>query len=189
MKSSKNQSFAFMLRLSDLAWKNIWRNKVRSGVILGAIAIGLSSGTFLSAFINGWIVGTVNRDIKTQISHIQIHDTEFLANYDIGAFFMREEVERPAGFSKLGRSDSEEKPTGSGRPSRFASRLYLTGMLASPHNALGVTAKGVFPDEEMQVTDVWKHIPDTMGVYLTDDTRNAIVISRKIAGNERRNVR
>jgi ABC-type lipoprotein release transport system permease subunit len=54
-------------------------------------------------------------------------------------------------------------------------------MLASSHNAIGVTAKGVCPDEEMQVTDVWQHIPDTMGVFLTDDTRNAIVISARIA--------
>jgi ABC-type lipoprotein release transport system permease subunit len=54
-------------------------------------------------------------------------------------------------------------------------------MLASAHNAVGITAKGVLPDEEMQTTDVWQHIADTMGVFLTDDTRNAIVISTRIA--------
>lgn len=156
-----------MKTIIHLAWKNIWRNKVRSGVILGAIVIGLFSGSFLLAFINGWIYGTVNSDIKTQYSHVQIHDKDFLANSDINAAFQRETVE-----AKINKS---------GLPVKVAYRLNLTGMLASSHNAIGVTAKGVLPDEEMQVTDVWQHIPDTMGVFLTDDTRNAIVISKKIA--------
>jgi len=151
-----------------LAWKNIWRNKVRSGVILSAIAIGLFAGTFLLAFIQGWILGTVNSDIKTQYSHIQIHDAGFLANFDINAYFMREEI-----GERIDRGVARNAPT--------AYRLNLNGMLASPHNAIGVTAKGVFEDEEMQVTDVWQHIPDTMGVFLTDDTRMAIVISSRIA--------
>jgi ABC-type lipoprotein release transport system permease subunit len=150
-----------------LAWKNIWRNKVRSGVILTAIAIGISFGTFMLSFIQGWIMGTVNSDIKTQYSHVQIHDTAFLANYDVNAHFIRDMVEK--------------KIEQSGAPAKTAFRLNLTGMLASPHNALGVTAKGVLPDEEMLVTDVWQHIPDTMGVFLTDDTRNAIVISARTA--------
>ncbi|MDR0794752.1 MAG: FtsX-like permease family protein [Tannerella sp.] len=161
-----------MKNIINLAWKNIWRNKVRSGVILGAIAIGLFSGTFLLAFIDGWIVGTVNSDIKTQYSHVQIHDKAFLANYDINAYFMRDAVEEK--MAQSGRDVARNVST-------TTYRLSLTGMLASSHNALGVTAKGVLPDEEMQVTDVWQHIPDTMGVFLTDDTRNAIVISTKIA--------
>jgi len=159
------------MNLINLAWKNIWRNKVRSGVILGAIATGLFAGTFLLAFLNGWIIGTVNSDIKTQYSHIQIHNADFLANYDVNAHFIRDTV--------------EEKIAHCRDVARYvyttAYRLNLTGMLASSHHALGVTAKAVFADEEMQVTDVWKQIPDSLGVYLTDDTRNAIVISKKIA--------
>jgi ABC-type lipoprotein release transport system permease subunit len=154
-----------------LAWKNIWRNKVRSGVILSAIAIGLFSGTFMLAFIQGWIMGTVNSDIKTQYSHVQIHHAEFLANHDIGAYFMRDDAENTIGAD--GRGEACLAPT--------AFRLNLSGMLASSHNALGITAKGVFPDEEMRVTDVWQHIPDTMGNFLGDDTRMAIVISSRVA--------
>jgi len=158
----------FNLYIARLAWKNIWRNKVRSGVILSAIAIGLFAGTFLLTFMTGWIVGTVNNDIETQLSHVQIHDTAFLANYDINAFFIRE--------------TAEKKIEQSGLPAATAFRLNLTGMLASPHNAMGVTAKGVWENEEMQVTTIWQQIPDTMGMFLTDDDiRMAIVISSKIA--------
>jgi ABC-type lipoprotein release transport system permease subunit len=167
MKTNKNKKSKFMLRIINLAWKNIWRNKVRSGVILGAIVIGLFSGTFLIALIDGWMIGTVKSDIETQLSHVQIHDTTFLANYDINSYFIREDIETKIKQSAL--------------PVKTAFRLNLIGMLASPHNAIGVTAKAVIPDEEMQVTDVWKHIADTLGTYLTNDNQNAIVISRKIA--------
>ena len=158
------------MNLIRLAWKNIWRNKVRSGVILGAIAIGLFSGTIILAIMSGWIVGSVNNDIKTQYSHVQIHDTAFLANTDIEAFFMRQDVEEKIRQSNL--SDLSD---------RMAYRVRLSGMLASAHSAVGVTAKGVQMEEEMRVTTVWEHIPDTMGVFLTDDTRMAIVISSRTA--------
>ncbi|MCL2290284.1 MAG: FtsX-like permease family protein [Bacteroidetes bacterium] len=159
------------MNILRLAWKNIWRNKVRSGVILSAIAIGLFAGTFLLSFMQGWILGTVNSDIKTQYSHVQIHNADFLANYDVNAFFMREDVE-----NEIRRGVARNAPT-----AEIAFRLNLNGMLASPHNAIGVTAKGVFEDEEILVTDVWQQIPDTMGVFLNDDTRMAIVISSRVA--------
>ena len=157
----------FTARIAALAWKNIWRNKVRSGVILSAIAIGLFSGTFMMAFMSGWIHDTVTGDIETQFSHVQIHDKHFIANNDINACFMRDDV--------------EAKIKQSGLPATTAFRLVLTGMLASPHNAIGVTAKGVWTDEEKQVTTVWEHISDTLGAYLPEDTRLGIVISKKIA--------
>jgi ABC-type lipoprotein release transport system permease subunit len=46
---------------------------------------------------------------------------------------------------------------------------------------LGITAKGVWADEEKQVTDVWQHIPDEMGNFLDADTRMPIVISSRTA--------
>ena len=160
--------------LLRLAWKNIWRNKVRSGVILGAIAIGLFSGTFVIAFLTGWIIRSINDDIDTQYSHVQIHDTAFLANYDINAYFIRDEIEDKM-EQFCGRDAALHVST------KIAYRLNLTGMLASPHNAVGVTAKAIWEDEERQVTTVWKYIPDTLGTFLNDDTRMAMVISEEIA--------
>jgi len=150
-----------------LSWKNIWRNKVRSGIILGAIATGLFGGTALLSIMEGWMMSTVNSDIENQYSHVQIHDKAFLANYDINACFSRDEV--------------EEKINRSSLPGNVAFRLNLTGIIASPHNTVGVTAKAVIPDEEKQVTTVWKQVPDTMGTYFAEDVRNPIVISKKIA--------
>ncbi|MDR2805448.1 MAG: FtsX-like permease family protein [Dysgonamonadaceae bacterium] len=153
--------------ITRLAWKNIWRNKVRSGVILGAIALGLFSGTYIDAFMNGWIVGTVNRDVDTHLAHIQIHDTAFLANADINAFFLRPAV--------------SEKIEASGLPVSVSYRLILQGMLASANNAVGVTVKGVFPEEEKAVSSIGKEIPDTLGVFFPDNARTPVVVSKKIA--------
>jgi len=153
-----------------LAWKNIGRNKVRSGVILGAIAVGLFAGTFTIAFMTGWIVGTVNSDIETQYSHVQIHNTAFPANNDINAFFIGEDVK-----------DVIDREIASNVSAQVSCRLNLTGMLASPYNAVGVNAKAVRESEERQVSTIWKQIPDSLGSFLPDGSQMAIVISRKIA--------
>jgi len=158
-----------MLRIASIAWKNIGRNKVRSGVILGAIAIGLFSGTFLLAASEGWVVGAVHDDIAKDSAHVQIHHADFLANEDIQAYFLREEVE-----AKL-------KETQLLAPAATAFRLRLSGMLASPHGALGVFVKAVFEEEEKQVSNLWQSIPETQGSFLSDDTKNALVISRRMA--------
>ena len=151
----------------QLAWKNIWRNKVRSGVILGAIALGLFSGTYLSAFMSGWMASTVNSDIGSNISHVQIHDTAFMANGDINACFAAEKV-----------STAVQQ---SGLPVALTCRLKLSGMLASANNAVGVSVKGVDAEAEKKVSTVWQHIPDTLGAFLPDEARMPVVISRKIA--------
>ena len=170
------KSSTFMLRIVNLAWKNIWRNKLRSGVILGAITIGLFAGTFMISSMSGWILGTVISDIETQFSHIQIHDTAFRANSDIKAYFISRDVAR--NVSALTHNVSTLTHNA---PILITYRLNLTGMLASPYQVIGVNAKGVSVDEEKQVTTVWKQIPDSLGAFLPDDSRLGIVISRKIA--------
>ena len=150
-----------------LAWKNIWRNKVRSGVILSAIAIGLFAGTFLSAFMSGWVVGTVNDEVDTNIGHIRIHDTSFIANSSINAFFIKEPIER--------------KISGGGIDALLSSRLRVTGMLASSHKALGITVRGVEADAETLLSTIHTLIPDTLGSFLADGEKMPVVISRKIA--------
>jgi hypothetical protein len=95
----------------------------------------------MSALMTGWILGTVKNDIETQLSHIQIHDTAFLANYDINAYFYKDDISSQLSvFSSTEAENYKLKTT---------YRLNLTGMLASPYNVIGVTAKGVPEDEEM----------------------------------------
>jgi len=152
--------------LLKLSWKNIWRNKVRSGVILGAIAIGLFAGTYLSAFMDGWLIGSVQTDIDNNLSYLQICDTSFTANNDIGAFFMKGEVE-----------DKCREVV----DCKVSSSLNLTGMLSSANNAVGVAAVGVNMDEYRQVFTLWETVPDSLGNFLPDEGRNPIVVSTQTA--------
>jgi ABC-type lipoprotein release transport system permease subunit len=150
--------------LARLAWKNIWRNKVRSSVILSAIAIGLFAGTYLVAFLDGWIIGTVKESIDTDIACIQIHNPKFPDNHDVGEYLQ--------GLPSLAEMPEEAV---------VSVRIVLSGMLQSANNALGIIAKGVYPEQEMMVSDVWKTIPDSLGAYLPDDVKMPVVISRKTA--------
>jgi ABC-type lipoprotein release transport system permease subunit len=181
MKTKKNVSsskkmndqklFTIRYSLFTLSWKNIWRNKTRSGVILGAIAIGLFSGTYLSAFMSGWMLGSVQADIDTNLSHIQIADTAFAANNDIGAYFLQNSINE-----KLTSLPYFQNVSGC-----VSFRLILNGMLSSANNAVGITANGVNVEHEKQVTTIWQTIPDSLGAFLPDDVRNPIVISTKTA--------
>ena len=157
--------------LARLAWKNIWRNKTRSGIILGAIAIGLFAGTFLSAFIYGWMLDAVAEDIDANLSYVQISDTAFAANNDIGAYFVKTGIAETLANSAVFRESQGE----------VSFRLILNGMLSSANNAVGITANGVIPEEERRVSTIGQTIPDSLGAFLPDDVRNPIVISTKTA--------
>ncbi len=151
----------------SLAWKNIWRNKVRSSIIIGAIAIGLFAGTFMTSFISGWMQGQVESDIHNQISYIQIHHKNFLINYDLTDYFLRQDIE-----PELKTNDTI---------SHVSYRLKMVGMLASAANAMGVNINAVDVDEEMAVSNLYKNIPDTCGNFLQAENPMQIVISKRTA--------
>ncbi|MDR2773621.1 MAG: FtsX-like permease family protein [Tannerella sp.] len=158
-----------------ICWRNIWRNKTRSGVILGAIALGLFCGTYLAAFLTGWMVGTVKEDIDTNTSHVQIHHSGFTRNHDVDAYISKDDVLDRLQCFLANRQGVERY--------HFAvsSRLNITGMLASAHHAVGLTANGVEVEDEKRVSSIWKTIPDSLGAFLPDDMKNPVVISEKTA--------
>jgi len=132
--------------------------------------VGLFAGTYMAAFSSGWTIGAINDDINTNISHIQIRDTAFVADNDMNAYFMRRDVEKVlAGFQNKERAVN------------VSYRLNINGMLASANNAVGVMANAVNVAEEKKVSTVWKTIPDSLGSFLPDDATNPIVISARNA--------
>ena len=66
----------------SIAWRNVWRNKVRSLVIMAAIALGLTAGIFATAFMVGMMHQRIDKAIKTEISHVQIHHPDFKQSND-----------------------------------------------------------------------------------------------------------
>ena len=64
----------------SIAWKNIWRNKKRSLVVIVAVALGIIAGVFIIGFVEGWSKQRLDDAVYNEVSHIQIHNNEYLKN-------------------------------------------------------------------------------------------------------------
>lgn len=69
-----------MKTLVKISWRNIWRNRTRSIVIITALVLGLMGGIFSAAIRLAAEEQQFEETIENQISHIQIHHPEFIAN-------------------------------------------------------------------------------------------------------------
>ncbi len=154
--------------LFKIAWRNIWRNKKRSMVIMVAIALGLTGGNFLSAAYMGLMNQTVEESIEKQLSHIQIHHPDFVAD--------REARHRIPQGREIARDLRENTAIRS-----VAERTSIDGMVASPHLTAGVRITGVNPDQERTTTRFDEQIEE--GSYFGEEGRlPEIVIGRELAG-------
>jgi putative ABC transport system permease protein len=149
-----------------LAWKNVWRNKKRSLIILAAIAIGLGCGLFASGVMYGMWDSTVNSAIDRDLSHIQIHSEKFkkenlIGNYIPGGIKLKSQIEKIKGVKAV------------------SERTVIDGMAASATSSMGVSIKGIIPDEEKKVTSIASSIKE--GEYFGGVSRNPIVIGKELA--------
>ncbi|GAB5539422.1 MAG: ABC transporter permease [Salibacteraceae bacterium] len=160
--------------LIKIAWRNIWRNKVRSLVVIVALALGLWAGTFTSGFYQGMMEQRINSVIESEMSHFQVHDTNFrdelLSKYYIAqAKSIQEEIEQDADVVAT---------TG---------RVISTAMMGSANKNGAAKLIGINPDEEAQVTKLHSKVTD--GAYFEGIKRNPILISQKMAESFRLKVK
>ena len=150
----------------SVSWRNIWRNKTRSLVIITAIALGIFAGVYTIAFMYGWINQKIESVINTEMSHIQLHQPEYLETNEVHDFIpdivsLRNEI--------LG-IDSVKA---------VSARVIATCMVASAETGSGVQLVGIDPENEMLVTNIHKKIVE--GEYFNGVKRNPIVIGEKLA--------
>ena len=149
-----------------LSWKNIWRNKTRSMVVITAVILGTGAGVFMSAFMYGLSMQYVRSELENFVSHIQIHTQEFrkepLPEYTI--------QNADSLISEL-RANPEVKT--------LAKRTVISGLVSSSSSSYGVTIKGIYPDQEKQVTKLYTFMKE--GDYFESRTRNPIIIGEKLA--------
>jgi len=152
--------------LFSISWRNVWRNKLRSIVIITAIALGICAGVFSSAFYKGMADQRIEKVIKTELSHIQIHHTEYRQANDISKYIPDAnsisdkiwEIQNVNGVSK---------------------RITIFSMIASAETASGVKISGILPEEEKQVSNLYSKLID--GNYFEEKRRNPVIIGRKLA--------
>lgn len=149
-----------------VAWRNIWRNPVRSGVIIAAIAVGMFAGVFSTTFTKGWMNQRLEDGIETEVSHIQIHHTQFAENYDLKKFI-------PEGVT-ISEEIAKNELVGGASP-----RVVIQSMIASAETGTGVRINGIDPEKEKTVTNLYSKVAD--GDYFETVKRNPILIGKKLA--------
>jgi len=154
------------MEIIKIAWRNIWRNKARSLVILTSVCIGMTGGIFATAAMIGMMDQRVDNAIKTEISHIQLHNPKFIDN---------QEQE----FYIDSTNEITNKIVQNEYVAAVSQRLKITAMISSAETAAGVVINGVIPSEEKNVSDLHSRI--IKGDYFTGNKSNEIVISQKMA--------
>lgn len=152
----------------SIAWKNVWRNKKRSLVVIVAVTLGIISGVLLIGIMEGWVKQRLHDAVYNEVSHIQIHNNEFIKNEEIGYT-----VNNP---DNIIRSLDSLKEV-----SAWAKRTKIVAMANTPWANTGVIIYGIDPDKERQVTEIYKEIVTKGGKYPDNQSPGDILISDKTA--------
>lgn len=153
----------------SISWKNVWRNKVRSLVVIVAVLLGIFGGTMATGIMQGWIAQRTHDSIFNEISHLQVHNPDFLLNEEL-QYTIKD-------FNKtVGIVDTMEGIVA------WSPRVKMFVMAQSDWAASGFTLKGVDVDKETRVSEIHKNIVE--GNFLEGQHKiPSIVIGSKTAEN------
>ncbi|MHC1777032.1 MAG: ABC transporter permease [Lentimicrobium sp.] len=152
----------------SIAWKNLWRNRKRSLVVIVAVTIGIISGVLLVAIVEGWIKQRLHDAVYNEVSHVQVHNKEYLKNEEIDLTVKN--------YDQLIQGiDSLKEIAG------WVKRTRIFAMANTPWANTGVIIYGIDPEKERQVTEIYKKIVPEGGKYLDKHSPADILISDKTA--------
>ncbi len=155
-----------MKTLIKISWRNIWRNSGRSIVIILAVAFGLWGGVFITGFMTGMLTQMFDSGIKSQVSHIQIHNHDFIKE-KLTEFYI-EDYE-----SIIGVIEKNDKVHA------YSARTLSNGMIATASMTAGIEIYAVNPPQENKTTDLRKNIIE--GDYFESVSRNPVLIGEKLS--------
>ncbi|MCX2739815.1 ABC transporter permease [Pontibacter anaerobius] len=149
-----------------IAWRNIWRNRIRSLVVIAAIAVGIGAIALSVGFMNSMSDSFIRNSINHDYSHLQLHHPRFRQEPEVR--FSLPHANRIVAYL---RQDPAVKA--------FSRRLLINGMIASSRASAGVQIYGINREQEAATTSLDSLLEE--GTYFTGKSRNAILISRKMA--------
>jgi putative ABC transport system permease protein len=152
----------------SISWKNVWRNKNRSLTVIIAVTLGIISGVLVVGIMQGWVEQRLHDAIFNEVSHIQLHNTDYLKNEEIQLTIK----EIPAVITEI-----EKLPGVIG----WAVRTKIVAMANTPWASTGIYIYGIDPEKEKKVTEIYKQIVPRGGQYLDINTPGNILISDKTA--------
>ncbi|MBA7586973.1 hypothetical protein ES708_28980 [subsurface metagenome] len=152
-----------------IGWKNVWRNKTRSLVVIVAVMLGIFGGVMATGIMQGWIEQRVHSSIYIEVSHAQIHNTEYLYNEEIQ--FTINDYEKVVRVLDTMQSIVTYSP-----------RVKLFAMAKTSWGASGFVLKGIDPTDEKKVSEIYKSL--IVGEFFEENHRRpSIVIGSKVAEN------
>jgi ABC-type lipoprotein release transport system permease subunit len=152
----------------SIAWKNVWRNKKRSLVVIVAVTLGIICGVLLVGVMEGWVRQRLNDAIYNEVSHIQIHNNDYVKNEEIDLTVRNlDEITQSI--------DSLQELSG------FVKRTKIIAMANTPWANTGVIIYGIDPEKEKQITGIYKKIVQGGGKYLDAKSPGDMLISDKTA--------
>jgi ABC-type lipoprotein release transport system permease subunit len=152
--------------IGSISWKNIWRSKSRSLVVIVSVTLGIIAGVMLIGIMTGWVEQRLHDAIYNEVSHVQIHNKEYLKNEEIYLTVNdTAEILRVLG--------SLPGVTG------WVRRTKMIAMANTSWGNTGISIYGIDPEKEKQVTEICKRI--VTGEYLDESKPGNILISDKTA--------
>ncbi|MFC0877378.1 ABC transporter permease [Saccharicrinis sp. FJH2] len=152
----------------SIAWKNVWRSKRRSLVVIIAVTIGTIAGVFTAGLMKGWVDQRIESAIFTEVSHIQIHNKNYLINEEL-----KYTVPQPEKLVQFLKNSDEVKA--------FSNRLKVMAMASTSLGNTGLKLQGIHLKDEEAVSDIYKKIQPDGGTFLQAGEKNRVVISDKTA--------
>jgi len=130
-----------------------------------AITLGICAGIFSAAFYKGMADQRIEKAIRSELSHIQVHHPEFRQANEIKKFM-------PDGHQIAEKIRKNTNVAG------VTERMVLFSMLSSAETGTGVKILGIRPDEEMKVTNIHEKLVE--GDYFESDVRNPVLVGQKL---------
>ncbi len=150
----------------SIAWKNVWRNKSRSMVVVVAVILGTVAGVFSNGLMVGWVNQRIRSAIHTEMSHIKMRNPEYLKNEEIKYLL--------PDYEKL--TDYLDK---SPEVKSYSSQVNVMAWAQTSRGNTGLVVKGIDPEQEKQVSNLYRFVLPDAGTYLDTDARKPIFLSDK----------
>lgn len=150
----------------SLSWRNVWRNKLRSSVIIVATTLGICAGIFSAAFYQGMADQRIEKAIRSELSHIQVHEKEFRNSNEIKDYIS----DADQLTSRIGEIPGVEG---------VSNRIIIFSMVASAETGSGVKIVGIDPQTERLTTNIHEKLEE--GDYFVESRKNQVLIGHKLA--------
>jgi len=152
------------MRILRLASRNVRRSWQRSLVTMLAMAFACFIMIFFASLMEGMMQGSERSVVSMNMGDIQIHAHGYRDDPDL--------------YTRINDAD---RLVGGLEQQGFhaATRIYAYGLLAANMASSGVQLRGINLKQEMQVTELYKHV--SSGEWLAEDDALGVVLGKKLA--------